>query len=208
MSVTEFENKRWDSFTQQVEFRHTSAVELIEHGSVLDFACGDGLLLEMLKQKGIEATGLEISENARDACIQKGLSVELLPLDTPWPFPDNSFDYVVLLDVLEHVYNPTPILAEAKRVSKEYIIVSVPNFSSFPARVQTMWGRVPENNHPHKGHIYWFNYVQLKKIFQENNLPIVALRMNTFSFFRLFGTFFTTLAPNFFALSFVAKIKK
>lgn len=39
------------------------------------------------------------------------------------PFPDNSFDCVMVIDVLHHDKNPTRILGEARRVSKKYILI-------------------------------------------------------------------------------------
>lgn len=42
------------------------------------------------------------------------------------PFNDNVFDMVTLLEVLEHVSNPIAVLKEAARVSKERILITVP----------------------------------------------------------------------------------
>lgn len=39
------------------------------------------------------------------------------------PFPDNSFDCVMIIDVLHHDKNPKIILKEARRVSKKYVLV-------------------------------------------------------------------------------------
>jgi ubiquinone/menaquinone biosynthesis C-methylase UbiE len=39
------------------------------------------------------------------------------------PFPNNSFDCVMIIDVLHHDNNPEKILKEAKRVSKKYILI-------------------------------------------------------------------------------------
>ena len=39
------------------------------------------------------------------------------------PFPDNSFDCVMIIDVLHHDENPAIILQEARRVSKKYILI-------------------------------------------------------------------------------------
>ena len=208
MSVTEFENTRWSTFAQKAEFRHHAALDLIHGGRVLDFACGDGVLLELLGHKGIDATGLDISEAGVAACRAKGLRAEVLEVGATWPFPDDSFDYVVMLDVLEHVYDPALLLKEARRVSKEFVIIGVPNFSSLPARLQVLCGAVPENNRPHKGHVYWFNYPILRKHLTQSNLQVVEERMNSFSIFKHFGTFFTWLSPNLFSLSFVVRVKK
>jgi len=43
------------------------------------------------------------------------------------PFSDSIFDLVVSLEVLEHIENPLPALDELCRVSKKWLILSVPN---------------------------------------------------------------------------------
>jgi ubiquinone/menaquinone biosynthesis C-methylase UbiE len=42
------------------------------------------------------------------------------------PFEDNSFDTVVLGEILEHLENPGQAFAEACRVSRQRVILSVP----------------------------------------------------------------------------------
>ena len=54
----------------------------------------------------------------------------------------------MLLDVLEHHFEPSKLLAEAIRVSRKYIVLSVPNFNSLKARLQVLFGKVPLNNKP------------------------------------------------------------
>lgn len=39
------------------------------------------------------------------------------------PYPDNSFDCVMIIDVLHHDTDPEKIIQEAKRVSKKYILI-------------------------------------------------------------------------------------
>jgi methionine biosynthesis protein MetW len=206
MDVKAFEDNRWSTFSQKPEFRHRAALELIEGGRVLDFACGDGALLELLKERGVEAMGVDISDEAVAACKRKGLEAVLMQPGASWPFPDKSFDCVVMLDVLEHVYDPQSILNEARRVSKDFLLIGVPNFSSLPARLQGLFGNVPENNLPHKGHIYWFNYLILRRIIGESKLELVSIRMNSFSLFRAMS-WAVRMAPNMLALSFVAKAR-
>jgi len=43
------------------------------------------------------------------------------------PLPDNSYNTVVLAEILEHVYNPIQVLREAKRVSYNKILITVPD---------------------------------------------------------------------------------
>ncbi|MDB5237316.1 MAG: metW [Parcubacteria group bacterium] len=208
MNLTQFEDARWSTLDQPLEFRHRAALELIANGNVLDLGCGDCLLLEQLKRKAIDGTGLDLSGEAINKCHAKGISAQIHSFDQPLPYPDDSFDYVVLLDVLEHLYDPAVVLREAARVSSKYVIVGVPNFSSLPARIQTLLGNVPENNRPHKGHVYWFNDRVLQKVITAAGLTEVERKMNTFSVAKIFGDSVPRLAPNLFALSFVMKLEK
>jgi len=43
------------------------------------------------------------------------------------PFKDKSFDIALLCEVLEHVRDPVQVLKEAKRVTKEKILITVPD---------------------------------------------------------------------------------
>lgn len=43
------------------------------------------------------------------------------------PFKDDSFDTVVLGDILEHVIDPVSVLLEVDRISRQRIIITVPN---------------------------------------------------------------------------------
>ena len=72
--------------------------DLIENNSrVLDVGCGDGTLMEYLKNnKKIDIRGIEISKNNAQKCIGKGLSVieGNAEMDLT-QFPDKSFDFVI-----------------------------------------------------------------------------------------------------------------
>lgn len=211
-NVKSFENKRWISFRQSVEFRHTAALELIGESPVLDIGCGDGLLMDLLRDKGIEVVGVDISDEVVKTCVARGSHAEVIESAETLPFPDASFEHVVLLDILEHVYNPVSILAEARRVSKNYVIIGVPNFSSLPARLQMLAGKVPENNRPKKGHIYWFNWQVLSNLVRQCRLRVTAVRINApWERMPIIGLFMHALArrfPNLFALSFVIMCHK
>lgn len=128
------------------------------------------------------------------------------------PYSDKSFDSIVMLDVLEHLYNPLHLIKESMRVSKKCLIIGVPNFNSLPARIQMLFGRIPENNTPSKGHIYWFNFDVLKNLLKLNGLKIVDIRTNTFwqhtPFVNRIIKFMSRKFPSIFALSFVVKAEK
>lgn len=213
-----FEEQRWVRLDQPIVFRHRAALDLIKPGSsVLDVGCGDGLFLKLVnQQKKTTGVGVDLSENAIKKALEdnnQSIKFHVFDLDSgKLPFEDNAFDEVVALDVLEHSLEPTEFLKEMSRVSKCRLIIGVPNFSSFPARLQCLFGQVPENNKPKKGHVYWFNYVVLKKILEDNSLEIVELKYNTQGgnipgikqLFMLLGK----ILPNLYALSFVVLCRK
>lgn len=205
MNVKIFENKHWGERDQKIVFRHKVALDMIKKGKVLDVGSGDGLFMEMLKQKNIISKGVDFSEEGVKKGKEKNLDVSLCDFSVEkLPFSDSEFDHVVALDVLEHLYFPEDLLKEMVRVSKKNIIIGVPNFNSLPARIQTLLGKIPENNTAGKGHIYWFNLKVLEKLLKDNNLEIVDMKMNTF-----WGlSFLTKIFPSIFALSFVLRAEK
>jgi methionine biosynthesis protein MetW len=213
MSVKTFENHRWESFTQKAEFRHKAAAALVSDGPVLDVGCGDGLLLSMFKEKGVQAEGIDVSDVAVSHCNERGLQAQQGDFaNDPLPYADGAFGCVIALDVFEHVYEPESLLKEMVRVSSREIVIGVPNFSSLPARLQVLFGRVPENNEPHKGHIYWFNWNVLHVMVEKNGLHVVACKSNAWGE-RLpvvgqLSRFLATTFPNLFALSFVIVARK
>ena len=46
-------------------------------------------------------------------------------------FDDNTFSIVVMLDVLEHLYQLKEILKEARKITKKYLTISIQCFNSF-----------------------------------------------------------------------------
>jgi len=208
MNIKSFEENRWKTLKQKPEFRHNAAVSLITKGSVLDVGCGDGLLLRMLRERGIEGRGVDLSETAIELCQKDGLDVYSGDFtQQSLPFEDSSMDYVVALDVLEHLCSPEVLLKEMARVARVAVIIGVPNFSSLPARLQMLVGKVPENNYHNKGHLYWFNYDVLLQLCRSAGLQCGTLKTNTFFPFSLFWKTAPCM-PNLLALSFVGVFLK
>jgi len=124
--------------------------------SVLDLGCGDGELMELLiRERGVTARGVEISEEAVYTCIGRGLSVHHSDLDEGLEdYPDQAFDYVILSQTLQAVRKPRQLLHEMLRVGR-LGIVTFPNFAYWGARVDlALRGRMPVTRDlPYE----WFN---------------------------------------------------
>ncbi len=112
----------------------------IESGSkVLDLGCGEGELLYFLKKdKQIEGTGIERVESKVARCIEKGLPVIQGDINEEiMDYQDNTFDYVILSQTLQQVYEPSKLIQALLRIGKRGI-VSFPNFSHWRVRLQLL----------------------------------------------------------------------
>ena len=112
---------------------------------VLDVGCGDGTLIEaLIKQKNIDARGIELEENKVKQCISKGLSVIQGNAETELgQFPDKAFDFVILSQTLQAFYQPENVLDQLLRISHR-VIVSIPNFGYWKVRLHLlMKGTMP-----------------------------------------------------------------
>lgn len=112
---------------------------------VLDVGCGDGALLDLLvKNRQVDARGLELSQAGVNACVARGLSVVQGNADTDLSYyPDNGFDTVILSQTLQATQKPHEVLREMARIG-ERLIVSIPNFGHWRVRLDLLLnGRMP-----------------------------------------------------------------
>ncbi|MCU0559375.1 MAG: methionine biosynthesis protein MetW [Desulfobacterales bacterium] len=112
----------------------------IEPGArVLDLGCGEGDLLQhLIAQKGVAGTGIEHNEEKVARCIEKGLSVLQGDINREiLDYPRNAFDYVILSQTLQQVYEPAALIRTMLHVGRRGI-VSFPNFSHWRLRLQLL----------------------------------------------------------------------
>ena len=87
-------------------------------GSVLDVGCATGVLLDGLRASGWSATGVELNDEAAAYGRDRfGLDIKTGTLETV-DLPANSFDLVMMWNVLEHVPDPAEALAQLNTVTK------------------------------------------------------------------------------------------
>ncbi len=113
--------------------------------SVLDVGCGDGALMQALRDKrGCDARGLEIDPANVATCVAAGLSVIQGDADRDLAFyPDGAVDYAILSQTLQTTMRPREVLEELLRIGRK-AFVSFPNFAHWRVRLSLLWGgRMP-----------------------------------------------------------------
>ncbi len=98
--------------------------------SVLDVGCGEGFTLARLQKEkiGKEFEGIEYDDGAIELGKKLYPRLKITRGDIySLPYKTNSFDLVVCTEVLEHLTEPKKAYRELLRVSKKYVLISVPN---------------------------------------------------------------------------------
>lgn len=153
----------------------------IEPGSkVLGLGCGDGELLSYLKkQKKVKETGIEIVESRVAECIEKGLSVIQGDINEEVEdYRDDTFDYVILSQTLQQVYEPSKLIRSMLRIGRK-CVVSFPNFSHWKVRFHLlMTGYAPKTEQlPYEWHdtpnIRVITIKDFRKFIKEMNYTII-----------------------------------
>lgn len=100
-------------FVKGVEFLLASSVSL--RARILDIGGGDGMFAEML----IEAGYSHVSVHEIPGASVKAENVETVFQDFDYQsIPDTSFDVVTMMDVFEHVPDPSLVVAACHRILK------------------------------------------------------------------------------------------
>lgn len=96
--------------------------------SVLEVGIGEGEVMTRVRSMfpearivGVDLPDPDLQTEWRDV----GLSA-MCADGAKLPFPDNSFDLCLAIEVMEHVDEPNAVLAEIRRVSTDVVVLSVP----------------------------------------------------------------------------------
>ena len=159
----------WDAF-----------FDLINVNDVLDVGCGEGYVTNHIKKSRneIHIEGVDYSPEV----IKKARTFNPRMKFTEGSiydlrYDDNTFDLSVASEVLEHLEEPDKAIAELKRVSKKYCIITVPNepffriANVFRLKYLSTFGNTP-------GHVQNWTKKDFRRLL-DDNFSNVSIKIST-----------------------------
>ena len=177
---------------------HSSVIEILENeprGKLLDVGTGGGSLAKHAKDSGFEVVAFDADKGRFQ--FKDEIEFRQGNLNQELPFKENSFNYAVMLEVIEHLHNPFFVLRQLKRVIKTdgVLLLSTPNILNLKSRFRFLFEgtydyfREPplelSNSSKHRFfdiHIFAYKYPELEYILLDAG-------------FRVEGVFSSVLEP-------------
>lgn len=162
----------------------------LRNAKILDIGCGGGLFLSLLKQRGAQVIGIELSDSrAQYAKIRHGLEIDKHPIESGFWQKRYSqyFDAVTLWDVIEHVNYPQQTLQSAANVLKPggLLLIDTPCRDSFYHQFGEFSYRLTHGKYPtflnamYSSHLFGhkqiFSTSEMKMLFKAVELEVIDL---------------------------------
>ena len=161
---------------------HTVACDLVPAGArVLDLGCGDGYVGAMLRRrKGCRVTGVDRYPLGAGVELDAFVAHDLN--EGPPPLDFGQFDYVLLLDVIEHLSSPENFIEQLRQALKltprTKLLVSTANIGFFVNRLMLLIGQF---NYGKRGildltHARLFTFESFRRLFEQGGFRVVHRR--------------------------------
>lgn len=156
----------------------------IDHVKHLDVGCATGTNVQIFAELGLDACGVDPSEQPILLGQNAGRKLFKGTLDEV-NFPSESFDLISSYEVIEHIPTPVEFLREITRVLKPggVLILGTGNFDSWTRRLRRdRWDFF--NLIEHGGHICFYSPNTFKKIAPMMKLQLVKANTYSLRFFE------------------------
>jgi SAM-dependent methyltransferase len=195
--------------------------------SVLELGCGLGANLELFKQDNA-VSGIEGLASAVVEARSRNLPVVQGNLESQLEIESGTIDWVLCLDVLEHLEHPFGLMVEIRRILRDNgrAILNVPNHFNASGRVRLLFGSgldvhgfFPEAHEWDNPHLRFFTQSGIKQLIVSSGFELLDDRSSRFIAFPKHTLFeraglgfiprvFTRANPNLFASGFFLIIQK
>lgn len=175
---------KYTSFNYRPYEAHTMVLRMIDCGStVIDMGCATGYFAKELRLKSCFVIGVERDRKAAKlarAYCDRVIIADLNRIGN-LDIDKESADYVLLLDVIEHLTDVKNLLKEIKRIIKPkgQLIISTPNIAHISIRLMLVSGNfdykdvgIMDNTHTH-----FYTRKSLKRLFADSGWDIKSFEV-------------------------------
>lgn len=148
---------------------------------VVELGCGIGTNLAVFAAAN-PVIGVEGLQAAVEECRRRGIETILADIERDIPLGNASADWVLCVDVLEHLVNPAECLASAHRILREggHLIVNVPNHFDLSGRLRILCGSgidsrryFPASPHWNYPHVRFFSRRSIGELLDQCGFDVV-----------------------------------
>jgi SAM-dependent methyltransferase len=167
---------------------HKNILDLLQKeqpGRLLDVGCGTGFFAKKVRERW--DTEVHVAEYRREFVRYEGLQVSEVDLNLlqRLPYEDDSFDYIVLIEVIEHVKHPWFLMEELARILRPggKIFLTTPNVHHLGSKLKVafgsdFWGFNEETQSSPLSHLISFTVRQLRLIMNECGLTVERVQFS------------------------------
>lgn len=209
----------YDFFDPNPFGTHMKVLNLVsKNKSVLEIGCATGQISRRLTENGCEVVGVELDEES--AIIAQKYCKKVIVSDVCKIRASDYlhyFDFILFMDVLEHLEDPWDVLKKMKVYLKDdgLVVISVPNIANWGIRWNLLLGNFEYGPRGilDRTHLRFFNEKSAKRLLDDAGFDIVKYDIiPSMPLVRMRAKFMyliSKLVPNFFAIQFllVGKIK-
>lgn len=148
---------------------------VVPKSKVLDIGCDNGKLKNFLIE--CEYYGLDLDKDLINQLVKRGIKAKQMDLNKDeLLFKQEKFDYIMMLDVLEHIVNPEKLLKDAEKRLKDNgkMIITLPNDYHVLNKIRFILNKpLTEDPFAPYGHLHYFSIKDGEKFLKKNGFKIL-----------------------------------
>jgi len=192
-------NKLWDEQTKVstigkiiFKFDRHKIMSLLKYtdltfdSNIVDVGCGTGGTLKMFRNHGFyNSIGIDATESSMKLCQESGFkrNKDVFQVDINKDKFNKKFDLAFAEGVIEHYVNIQPVVNNLCKLSKKYVLTTMPNLSSFSWNIFEISLKIMGRKHVDDFKHEDYEYINA---FRKAGFKLVKLKNLTFGWVMLF----------------------
>lgn len=144
----------------------------VKQGKVLDVGCGPGIFLKLFNDRGWEVSGVEPSLWARQHARER-FNIHSVVGDMDEIDKDDKYDLIVIMDTLEHLFNPKELLFKVRKLIKldGLLYITTPDIGSLVASAlgRYWWSII-------SSHLFYFDRETIRHLLELTGFKVINIK--------------------------------